>query len=106
MIERNLDQMIKVLHLRLASISEAAQQRKEYCIHDLKPNSRMQSSQLPNIAADYDDFNTNKSSVAKETNKNVYTGHNKELNLVSTEGVFVDPAKLGGCNNKNKNIFV
>ena len=94
MVEKNLEQMINVLRLRLSSINEAATKRKEYCIHDLKPNSRLESKQLPGIAADYDEF-IPKNSTKESAAKNAYVGGHKEANLVSTEGVFVDPLKLG-----------
>jgi hypothetical protein len=94
MVEKNLEQMINVLRLRLSSINEAATKRKEYCIHDLKPNSRLESKQLPGIAADYDEF-IPKNSTKESAAKNAYVGGHKEANLVSTEGVFVDSLKLG-----------
>lgn len=81
MIERNLEQMIKILHMRLDTIGEAAKLRREYCIQDLKPNSRLTSSQLPGIAADYDDLGPKNS--MKEMSKSTYVGHNKvALNIL------------------------
>ena len=93
MIAKNLEQMIEVLHLRLTSIGEAAKIRKEYSDQDTKSRSRLQSSQLPSMVADYDDLNSK--NPAKESSKSSYQGHSKEFNLVSTEGIFVDPQKLG-----------
>jgi hypothetical protein len=92
MIERNLEQMIKVLHLRLTSISDTTKRRMDYCIQDLKPNSKLKSAQLPSgMNVDFDDLGPK---FVKDTNRSTYMGHGKEINLVSTEGVFVDPQRL------------
>ena len=74
-VERNLEQMINILHLRLNSIEEAAKLRKEYCIQDLKPNSRLYSELLPSITADYDDVGP-KINI-KETSKSTYISQHK-----------------------------
>ncbi len=56
-MERNLNQMIGILHLRLNALADAAQTRIKFCEEDLNPNSIKMSKQCPKIADDYEDVN-------------------------------------------------
>jgi hypothetical protein len=48
-MEKNLDQMIGVLHSRLKSLEESAKTRMKLCQEDLMPNSKNMSKQVVSI---------------------------------------------------------
>jgi hypothetical protein len=56
-VERNLTQMIDVLHLRLKSLESVVSVRQDLCDDDVNPNSSSMSKQAPKIADEYEDFN-------------------------------------------------
>jgi N12 class adenine-specific DNA methylase len=57
--ERNLNQMVDVLHLRLRALEIAAKLRLEYCAEDLNPNSLKESKSVPKIMEEFEDQHVN-----------------------------------------------
>lgn len=53
--ERNLNQMVDVLHLRLRALESAAKLRIDYCAEDLNPNSLKESKSVPKIMEEFED---------------------------------------------------
>jgi hypothetical protein len=91
--ERNLNQMVEVLHLRLSSLSGAAQTRMRLCEEDVNPNSQKTSKEAPKLTDEYENETTSKPSntgINKSNQNNVNDKHN----LVSTDGIFIDPQHL------------
>ena len=56
-VERNLTQMIDVLHLRLKSLEGVVNARQVLCNEDVDPNSMNMSKQAPKISDDFDEIN-------------------------------------------------
>ena len=56
-MERNLNQMIDVLHLRLSALEDAARVRQKFCEEDLNPRSKKMSKQVPKLMEDFEDGN-------------------------------------------------
>eukprot|EP00606_Chrysophyceae_sp_TOSAG23-5_P001250 GSChrysophyteH2.ASY1.ANO1.1635.1 assembled CDS len=89
--ERNLSQMISVLHMRLASIEKRQNERMELVKEDVRTDSTKCSSDMKNRTDDLEDFalNTREGGAYGKSK-----GH-KDNNLVShTEGVQLDPIHL------------
>jgi hypothetical protein len=57
--ERNLNQMVDVLHLRLRALESAAKLRLDYCAEDLNPNSLKESKSVPKIMEEFEDQHVN-----------------------------------------------
>jgi hypothetical protein len=57
--ERNLNQMVDVLHLRLRALESAARLRLDYCAEDLNPNSLKESKSVPKIMEEFEDQHVN-----------------------------------------------
>lgn len=57
--ERNLNQMVEVLHLRLRALESAARLRLDYCVEDLNPNSLKESKSVPKIMEEFEDQHVN-----------------------------------------------
>ena len=85
MLERNLDQMINVLRLRLGELDKAANERKRYCEEDVNPNSQIMSKQAPKLGNEYDE-------VLPKSLKDTKTTHRD--NLVSADNIHIDPIRL------------
>lgn len=84
-MERNLNQMVDVLRLRLDALDEAAKLRIKFCEEDLIPNSKKSSKEAP-LIEELDDSNP-------RIFRDKALGGLKD-NLVSTDGVFIDPVRL------------
>jgi hypothetical protein len=56
-VERNLTQMIDVLHLRLKSLEHVVSVRQGLCNEDIDPGSSNMSKQAPKIADDFEEIN-------------------------------------------------
>lgn len=67
-LERNLNQMIDVLHLRLAALETAAKVRMEFCSEDLLPNSNKMSKLAPKIMEEFEDQNVFPKALLRENN--------------------------------------
>jgi hypothetical protein len=93
-MERNLTQMIDVLHLRLKALETAAKVRLEYCLEDQNPNSTKESKMAPRIMEEFEDQRVNPRVLLKDLKMSTNTSQVKEMNLVSMEGVSIDPYKL------------
>lgn len=91
-MERNLNQMIDVLHLRLKALETAAKVRMEYCVEDRNPNSTKESKMAPKIMEEFEDQRVNPRVLLKDMKAS--TTQVKDVNLVSMEGVIIDPYKL------------
>lgn len=91
--ERNLNQMVDVLHLRLRALEGAAKLRLEFCAEDLNPNSMKESKSVPKIMEEFEDQHVNPR-ILKETKVGGGGNASKDTNLVSADGVFIDPVKL------------
>ena len=89
LLDRNMKQMIDALHTRLGSLESAAKFRMELCAEDLMPNSKKDSKQAPKITEENE---TQFMSRISRDIKNSNTA--KETNLVSTDGVYIDPVRL------------
>lgn len=76
-LQRNLDQMIDVLHLRLRALETAARARLDFCAEDLMANSSKQSKMAPKIMEEFEDLHVNPRVLmkdVKQTNQSkVYT---------------------------------
>jgi hypothetical protein len=92
-MERNLNQMIDVLHLRLKALETAAKLRMEYCVEDRNPNSTKESKMAPKIMEEFEDQRVTSRVLLKDM-KTSTTSQVKDINLVSMEGVSIDPYKL------------
>lgn len=86
-VERNLTQMIDVLHMRLQSLETVVHAREELCEDDIDPNSSKMSKQAPKITDEFEDINPR---VAKDQRGHLH----KDSNLVSVDGVYIDPLRL------------
>mmetsp|Transcript_12494 Transcript_12494/g.18872 ORF Transcript_12494/g.18872 Transcript_12494/m.18872 type:complete len:727 (+) Transcript_12494:158-2338(+) len=91
-LERNLNQMVDVLHLRLRALETAARVRLEFCAEDLMANSKKESKMAPKIMEEFEDQHVNPKVLLKDVKTNVPMA--KDVNLVSTEGVSMDPVRL------------
>lgn len=90
--ERNLSQMVAVLHSRIGSMEKLAKIRFDLCAEDLMPNSALTSKNAPKISDDLDFLNDIHTRPGRDG-----TGgqrQHKDANLVTTEGVFIDPHNL------------
>mmetsp|Transcript_41018 Transcript_41018/g.41894 ORF Transcript_41018/g.41894 Transcript_41018/m.41894 type:complete len:719 (+) Transcript_41018:210-2366(+) len=85
-MERNLDQMVEVLHIRLNALGDAAKVRLDLCKEDVKANSKKMSDQAPKLMDDFEDGNQR---MFKDK-----IGTGMKDNLVSAEGVYIDPTRL------------
>ena len=95
--ERNLSQMVAVLHSRIGSLEKLAHVRLELCTEDLNPNSTRTSKNAPRLSDDLDNLlNDTSSRPLRETGGGGGGGQRgaHKDNLVSTEGVFIDPVSL------------
>ena len=90
-LQRNLDQMIDVLHMRLRALENAAKVRKDFCAEDLMANSKKESKMAPKIMEEFEDQHVNPRILLKDL-KTIY--QTKDVNLVSMEGVYIDPQRL------------
>jgi hypothetical protein len=91
MLDRNLNQMIGVLHNRLGSLERAVMVRKELCAEDLQANSKRDSKMAPKIS---DDVDASLGLTKQVTRDQKMSGTGKEINLVSADGVYMDPVRL------------
>jgi hypothetical protein len=91
MLDRNLNQMIGVLHNRLGSLERAVMVRKELCAEDLQANSKRDSKMAPKIS---DDVDAGLGLTKPVTRDQKLSGSGKEVNLVSSDGVYMDPVRL------------
>lgn len=91
--ERNLNQMVEVLHLRLSSLKSNARTRMTLCLEDINPNSQKTSKEAPKLTDDYENETTSKPSNSG-INKSNQNNANDKHNLVSAEGIFIDPQHL------------
>ena len=88
--ERNLSQMISVLHMRLASLEKRQAERFELVKEDVRTDSTKCSSDIKNRTDDLEDLGLTRGDGAIGKTK----GHS-EKNLVShTDGVTLDPIHL------------
>eukprot|EP01041_Mallomonas_annulata_P002564 gene2564-5005_t len=87
-MERNLNQMVDVLHLRLAALEEAASVRLSLCQEDLLPNSKKMSENAPRLMDDFEDANP------RNFRDKISGSSNKDINLVTSDGIFIDPIRL------------
>jgi hypothetical protein len=87
LMDRNMNQMIGVLHGRLAALESAAKFRMELLAEDLQPNSKKDSKQAPKITEENEAqfMNRIKSDMRNST---------KDVNLVSADGILIDPVRL------------
>lgn len=87
LMDRNMNQMIGVLHGRLTALESAAKFRMELLAEDLQPNSKKDSKQAPKITEENEAqfMNRIKSDMRNST---------KDVNLVSAEGILIDPVRL------------
>jgi hypothetical protein len=69
-MERNLNQMVEVLHLRLEALETAARVRLEFCAEDLMPNSRKESKMAPKIMEEFEDQHVNPRILLKDMRTN------------------------------------
>ena len=83
-LERNLDQMIEVLHGRLGSLKKIVSLKMLECHDDLDPNTS--KCYTKDLKLNDDDDNV----VQGPKDKKLYS----KDNLVSSEGVFIDPIRL------------
>jgi hypothetical protein len=90
-LQRNLDQMIDVLHLRLRALETAARVRLDFCAEDLMANSKKESKMAPKIMEEFEDQHVNPRILMKDVK---VTNQSKDVNLVSMEGVYMDPSRL------------
>ncbi len=112
-MEKNLEQMVKVLNSRLKSLENAANMRMKLCEEDLNAHSSKMSRDAPKIFDDFSEEAIPKSireikrsefaaaasnalanvnnNNPNATNSNV--GHAKD-NLVSSDSVYIDPYHL------------
>jgi len=82
-LERNLDQMIEVLHGRLGSLKKIVSLKMLECHDDLDPNTtKCYTKDLK--------LNDDDADVQNNQGKKIYS----KDNLVSSEGVFIDPIRL------------
>lgn len=87
-LNKNLNQMVSVLRLRLAALNDTSKLRNKLCEEDLNANSDKMSEQAPKING-FDDFHD----TQKQHKDNFKSSLYRE-NLVSAEGVFIDPVRL------------
>lgn len=78
--ERNLNQMIDVLHLRLSALETAAKVRLDFCAEDLKADSSKESKQAPKIMEEFEDQHVNSKGLLKDVK--VSNGHGKVINVI------------------------
>jgi hypothetical protein len=72
--ERNLNQMIDVLHLRLKALENAANVRLEYCEEDLKAESKKESKHAQKIMEEFEDQHVNSRALLKDIKPNAMHG--------------------------------
>ena len=92
--ESNLSQMVAVLHMRIGSLEKTAKMRMELCAEDLMPNSTKTSKNAPKMGDDMDFFNDTTAASGISSRPRQQQQQHKDNNLVSTEGVFMDPVSL------------
>lgn len=105
--ERNLKQMIDVLHLKIAALDDAAKLRLTLCNEDLNPNSTRMSKQAPKLGDDFDmgtaPTHNNRSNNSNNGNGSYnngnatgsnYNNSKQHNNLVSNDTVYIDPYHL------------
>lgn len=88
-MEKNLNQMVSVLHSRLKSLEYAAITRLKLCEEDLMPNSTRMSKHASKIFDEFDDA-VPKSLKDSKLNANVLY----KDNLVSSDTICIDPYHL------------
>jgi hypothetical protein len=89
--DRDMKQMIQVLHTRLAGIDKAAKYRMELLKEDTEANSKKNYSQAPKISEESEiQYMTR---ISRADMKNA-SANPKESNLVSAEGIIIDPVRL------------
>lgn len=88
-MERNLNQMVSVLQLRLAALGQAATDRQQYCVDDLDVHSNRMSRFAPKITEDFEDMGA----TPKSDDNNKVTKHSSN-NLVSNGEVYIDASRL------------
>lgn len=89
--DRDMKQMIQVLHNRLASIDKAAKYRMELLKEDTEANSKKNYSQAPKISEETEIQYMTRVSRA---DMKISSAYQKEANLVSAEGIIIDPVRL------------
>jgi hypothetical protein len=87
-MEKNLNQMVKVLHNRLNSLENACKTRIRLCEEDSNPLSKKMSKNAPKIFDEFDELMPRSLKDAKQQNL-VYKD-----NLVSSDTVYIDPYHL------------
>ena len=77
-MQKNLDQMVKVLNSRLTGLREAARVRLKLCEEDLDPKSTKMSKQAPKIVDEFDEVAPKPTRDVKYTSSstNVTTSNN------------------------------
>lgn len=84
--DTNLKQTVEGLMTRLEALKEAARVRLDLCKEDLNANSKKTSKQAPRLVEDFEEGNLR---MLKDKG-----GLGTKDNLVSTEGVYIDPLRL------------
>jgi hypothetical protein len=84
-LNRNLNQMVDVLHNRLKDLSTAAALRIQLSNDDPKGDQRTESINAPRIGKELDEILPKHREFSK--------GH-KDNSLVTSDGVAIDPVKL------------
>ncbi|CAE7495601.1 unnamed protein product, partial [Symbiodinium microadriaticum] len=77
--------------MRLHALENAAKVRKDFCAEDLMANSKKESRMAPKIMEEFEDQHVNPRILMKDVKA---TNQSKDVNLVSTEGVYIDPQRL------------
>ncbi len=91
--EKNLQQMIDVLHSKLGSLKDAATMRIELCNEDVNPYSTRTSRLAPKLGDDLDSGAITKAPSNQLNSTMGQSKYNKD-NLVSNDNVFIDPYHL------------
>ena len=89
--DRDMKQMIQVLHTRLSGIDKAAKYRMELLKEDTVANSKKSYSHAPKISEETEMQYMTRISRADMKNSSMSA---KESNLVSAEGIIIDPVRL------------
>lgn len=92
-MERNLQQMVEVLHLRLNAIKTGFDLRNTMCEWDIDAKET-RVSYFNKITDDYEDMNPKSSAKDGVKTSDVNISQKSSYNLVSAEGIYVDPVKL------------
>jgi len=84
--DRNFDQTVEVLRARLTTLKQVARIRLDLCKEDLNAFTKKSSKRSPRLMEDFEEGNTR---MFKEKG-----GVGIKDNLVSAEGVYIDPVRL------------